>query len=92
MKGEKVIADQTDDDQRKPEGIALEKRYEGITEKTDEHEEVEKCKYVVEHYNPEIFIKIPIPSLINNNTILSRLCSSIYHIWFDGLALDRFGL
>ena len=50
MEGNKVIAYQTGDDQRKPEGIALDERDEGITDKTDEHEQVEKCEYVIEHY------------------------------------------
>ena len=38
MEGKKVIAYQTDDDQSKPEGIALDEGHEGITDKTDEHD------------------------------------------------------
>jgi hypothetical protein len=49
MEGKKIVTCQTDDDQRKPEGIALDKRVEGITEKTDEQEEVEECEYIIKH-------------------------------------------
>ena len=76
MEGQKVIAYQTDDDQGKPEGIALDKGDEGITEKTDEHEQVEKGEYVIEHYCPDLFIKIPILAWIDKNAILSRPCAS----------------
>jgi hypothetical protein len=49
VEGKKIVSCQTDDDQRKPECIALNKRVEGITEKTDEEEEVEECKEIIEH-------------------------------------------
>lgn len=75
MEGKKVIAYQTDDDQSKPEGIALDEGDEGITDKTDEHEQVEKGKNVIEHYCPNLSIKIPILSLIYI-TVLPCLCKS----------------
>jgi len=44
MEGKKIVTQQTGDDQRKPGGIALDERVEGITEKTDKQEEVEECE------------------------------------------------
>lgn len=50
MEGKKVITYQTDENQRKPEGIALDKGVEGITEKADEQEEMKKRKYIIKHF------------------------------------------
>jgi hypothetical protein len=50
MEGKKVITYQTDDHKRKPEGIALDKREEGINEETDEQEEVEEREYIIKHF------------------------------------------
>jgi hypothetical protein len=36
MEGKKIISNQTDDDQHKPEGIALDERIKGIPEKANE--------------------------------------------------------
>ena len=49
MEGKKIIAHQTEDDQRKPQGVALEKSVKSVAEKTYEQEEVEESKNVIKH-------------------------------------------
>jgi hypothetical protein len=49
MEGEEVVNYQADEDQCKPENIALDKSVESIAEKTDQQEEVEKSEYVIKH-------------------------------------------
>jgi hypothetical protein len=49
VEGKKVIAGQADKYQSEPRDITLEKGEDGVAEKTDEQEEVEKGKYVITH-------------------------------------------
>jgi hypothetical protein len=56
VESQKVIGHQTDDDQPKPEDVALKKSIESITEKADEKYEVKKGKNIIKHF-PRLFIK-----------------------------------
>jgi hypothetical protein len=49
VESNKVITYQAGDNQHKPDGVALDERVEGITEKADEKEEVEEGKYIIDH-------------------------------------------
>jgi DNA-directed RNA polymerase subunit K/omega len=50
MKGKKVVTCQADENQRKPVGIALDERKNGIAQKADEQEEVEEGEYIIRHF------------------------------------------
>jgi hypothetical protein len=50
MESKKVISHQTNDDQPKPQGVALEEGVESITQKADEQYEVKKGKQIIKHF------------------------------------------
>jgi hypothetical protein len=50
VEGKEIIDHQTEKNQRKPQGVALEKSVKSVAEKTYQQEEVEESKDIIKHF------------------------------------------